>query len=88
MAKHRLVGEGRHYLLGGQSALAPVWLAYGIGTTPIVQGSSQPGGPAQFGRVGHTDATFLIDRDGRKRALLRSEATATEIAAGLRVLLR
>ncbi len=88
MAKHGLTGPGRHYLIGDESVLVSVWLAYGIGTAPLVQGSRQPGDAAQFGRVGHTDATILIDREGRKRSLLRSEATAKEIAAGLRALLR
>lgn len=88
MAAHGLTGPAQHYLLGDAATLAPVWLAYGIGTIPIGASGGQAGGSVQFGRIGHTDALFLIDRDGQKRTLLRSEATAKEIAGGLRTLLR
>ena len=89
MEKHGLAGADRHFLLGDTAALEPVWLAYGVGTAPDVVGSSRPAaGQAALGRIGHTDATFLIDRQGRNRTLLRGEATAEEIAGGLRTLLR
>jgi protein SCO1/2 len=89
MAKHGLAGADRHFLLGEAGALEPVWLAYGVGTAPSTVGSSRPAsGPPALGRIGHTDATFLIDRQGRNRTLLRGEATAEEIAGGLRTLLR
>jgi protein SCO1/2 len=89
MEKHGLAGAGRHYLLGDAETLAPVWLAYGVGTAPLTGGGQAPaGGPAQFGRIGHTDASFLIDREGKKRTLLRGDATADDIARGLRILLR
>ena len=88
MQRHGLSGAGRHYLLGDDATLAPIWLAYGVGTVPISSAERRPGEPAQFGRIGHTDATYLIDRDGRKRTLLRGEATAAEISRGLRILLR
>ncbi len=88
MEKHGLSGPDRHFLLGDAAALAPVWLAYGVGTAPNTVGSSRPPpGPSALGRLGHTDATFLIDRQGRNRTLLRGEATAAEIARGLRTLL-
>jgi protein SCO1/2 len=88
MSRYGLTGPGQHYLLGDESTLVPVWLAYGISAEPAAQGGGGPGEPAQPGRVGHTDGTILIDRDGHKRSLLRSEATADAIAAGLRILLR
>ena len=88
MQRHGLEGAGRHYLLGDQATLAPVWLVYGVGAVPISSAERQAGEPAQFGRIGHTDATYLIDRDGRQRTLLRGEATAAEISRGLRILLR
>jgi protein SCO1/2 len=88
MARHGLTGDGRHYLLGDGQTLPPIWLAYGVGTAPLTTSSRQPAGPAQFGRIGHTDATYLIDRQGQKRTLLRGDATADEIARGLRILLR
>ncbi|MGE0543384.1 MAG: SCO family protein [Dehalococcoidia bacterium] len=88
MEKHHLAGTGRHYLLGDAETLAPIWLAYGVGTAPLNGAQQQTGGAAQFGRIGHTDATFLIDREGKKRTLLRGDATAEDIARGLRILLR
>lgn len=88
MEKRGLAGAGRHYLLGDEQTLPPIWLAYGVGTASLGTASRQPGEPAQFGRIGHTDATFLIDREGQKRTLLRGEATAEEIARGLRILHR
>ncbi len=88
MATHGLSGEGRHFLLGEAATLEPVWLSYGIGQAGLITARRQPGEPAQFGRIGHTDAVFLIDREGRERTLLRGEATADEIARGLRILLR
>jgi protein SCO1/2 len=87
--KHALTGADRHYLLGDATALEPVWLSYAVGTAPNSVGSSRPpSGLPALGRVGHTDATYLIDRQGRNRTLLRGEATADEIARGLRMLLR
>jgi protein SCO1/2 len=88
MEKHRIAGTGRHYLLGDTELLAPIWLAYGVGTAPLTGGQQQTGGAPQFGRIGHTDASFLIDREGKKRTLLRGDATADDIARGLRILLR
>jgi protein SCO1/2 len=88
MEKHRIAGPGRHYLLGDAESLAPIWLAYGVGTAPLSSGQRQAEGAAQFGRIGHTDASFLIDREGKKRTLLRGDATADDIARGLRILLR
>jgi len=79
MQAHGLTGEGRHYLLGDAAALAPVWLAYGVASAPQLEGP---------GPVGHTDAVILVDREGRKRTLLRGEAAADDFSRGLRVLLR
>jgi protein SCO1/2 len=88
LEKHGLAGAGRHYLLGDAETLAPVWLAYGVGTAPNTGGQRPAGEPAQIGRIGHTDASFLIDREGKKRTLLRGDAAADDIARGLRILLR
>ena len=88
LQRHGLAGPGRHYLLGDMATLAPVWLAYGVGAAPISAGQRAPGEPQQFGRVGDTDGLYLVDRQGRIRTLLRGDATADEIARGLRLLLR
>ncbi len=86
--RHGLAGPGRHYLLGDTTALEPVWLAYGVGSAPLGVAQRAPGEPQQFGRIGHTDAVYLVDRQGRNRTILRGDATAEEIAHGLRLLLR
>lgn len=73
---HRL-DEGWHYLIGTRAQLAPVWSAYGIVATP------DPGKPT----VTHTDAVFLIDRQGRERVLLRTDALDAALVKDLRILL-
>ena len=89
MEKHGLAGPNRHYLLGDAATLAPVWLAYGVASAPIQSGGTPgPGASLPIGRIGHTDAIYLIDREGRKRTLLRGDATVEEIRAGLKRLLR
>jgi protein SCO1/2 len=69
--------EGRwHFLTGGRDQLGPVWAAYGIGVMP---------GPG--GMIGHTDALFVIDRQGRQRVLMRSDLEPADLTANLRALL-
>jgi len=70
------LAAGWYYLVGGRAQLAPVWAAYGIG---VQAGSSA---------VTHNDAVYLIDRNGRERALLHSEDLAADLTNDLRVLLR
>jgi protein SCO1/2 len=65
-----------YYLVGARPQLAPVWSAYGIG---VQAGSST---------VTHSDAVYLIDRNGRERVLMHSEDLASSLTANLRALLR
>jgi protein SCO1/2 len=90
MATHGLSGAGRHYLLGDEAMLAPLWLAYGVGVIPVRPGGQSPpaGVLPQTGRLGHSDVIYLIDRDGRQRTLLHADASVDEISRGLRALLR
>lgn len=74
-AAHGL-GEGWHYLVGPRAQLEAVWRAYGIGVIP-----DPPG-------VGHTDAVYLIDAQGRERALVRSPDLGEHLVEDLRILLR
>lgn len=83
-----LTGERQHYLIGSEADLAPVWSAYGVSALPSRPGALDPEGRPVIGRIGHTDAVYLIDRDGQKRTLLRGDATAQQLADGLRRLLR
>jgi protein SCO1/2 len=70
--------EGRwRFLTGPRQALGPVWAAYGIGVLP---------GPG--GTIGHTDALFVLDRQGRQRLLMRPDLTPSDLATNLRTLAR
>lgn len=65
-----------HYLVGSRAQLASVWSAYGIVANP------DPGLPT----VTHTDAVFLIDKQGRERVLLRTGALDESLLKDLRIL--
>jgi protein SCO1/2 len=65
-----------YYLVGARAQLATVWAAYGIG----VQDDSA--------RVTHNDAVYLIDKRGRERVLMHSDALATDLLPNLRTLAR
>jgi protein SCO1/2 len=73
---HRL-DRNWHYLIGSRAQLAKVWTDYGIVANP------DPGLPT----VTHTDAVFLIDKQGRERVLLRTDALAESLLKDLRILL-
>ncbi len=73
---HRL-DRNWHYLIGTRAQLATVWSAYGIVATP------DEGRPT----VTHTDAVYLIDRQGRERVLLRTDALDESLLLDLRILL-
>lgn len=69
--------SGWHYLIGPRAQLERVWSAYGVFVTP------DEGRPT----VTHTDAVFLIDREGRERVLLRTDRLAEDLVADLRQLI-
>lgn len=73
---HRL-SESWHYLIGSRAQLASVWSDYGIVATP------DPAAPT----ITHTDAVYLIDRQGRERVLLRTDALDESLLHDLRILL-
>ncbi len=72
---HRVDGALR-FLVGDRAALARVWSAYAIGQEP-----------AQNPFVAHTDAIFLIDKQGRGRSLLHSDVDVPTLVTSLRTLL-
>jgi protein SCO1/2 len=84
--RHRLTGRNWHYLTGSAEQLAPVWAAYGVARLP--RPGSAAAGASAVDTLGHTDALYLIDRDGRQRSLLRSDFDPDELARALRTLLR
>jgi len=69
--------RGWHYLIGSRAQLAKVWTDYGIVATP------DPGLPT----VTHTDAVFLIDKQGRERVLLRTDGLDKTLLNTLRILI-
>lgn len=80
-ATHGLDDNPNWFALGGDRIrLEPIWASYGVypgpdWTTPGVD------------RMGHTDAIFLIDTNGKLRVLLRSEVTPQVLADNLEALL-
>ena len=86
--QHRLTGRLR-FLVGTQAELQPVWSAYYMYVAP-----SASDDPAQWAATTyaaraatHTDALFVIDRQGRERTLLRSDFEPAALASTLRRLL-
>jgi protein SCO1/2 len=69
--------ENWHYLVGRPEQLAPVWASYGIRAVP------DEGRPT----VTHTDAVYLIDRQGRERVLMRPVPETDDLVANLRILI-
>jgi protein SCO1/2 len=72
------------YLTGSQAAVQSVWKQYGIGVIkqPPVKGA---GG---FYEVAHIDAIYLIDAQGRERALMKRDFAPADLARNLQTLLR
>lgn len=77
LARYQLT-DSMLYLTGPAESLPPVWERYHL----FVNTARSQGLEA------HTDALFVLDRDGRERALLRSDFDPGELADGLRALLR
>lgn len=100
-ATHRLADNPNWYALyGDQATLEQVWRAYGIdpgaaflptdhqhaaGASPV---GRTPGSPAAVPPVqlGHTDAIYLIDREGRERVLMHSDAGSEALTKNLKAL--
>lgn len=74
LEKHRLTGSMR-FLIGDRAQLQAVWARYFVGAEP------------QGDLVGHNDAIFLVDRQGRERALLHSDLDVDVLVRDLRTLL-
>jgi protein SCO1/2 len=69
--------DGRwHFLTGERSVLEHVWSSYGIGVTHS----------AHDHMIGHTDAVYLIDPEGRQRLLMRQDLDPADLARNLRTL--
>lgn len=80
LSRYNLVDRMR-YLTGPAEALPAVWQSYYLFV------NVEAGKPKVQGLEGHTDAVYVLDKQGRQRALLSSDFDPDELAAGLRALL-
>jgi protein SCO1/2 len=76
---HRMLNYW-HYLIGSHAQLSPIWSSYSVyaAPTPTTTG----------GTISHTTAIFIIDKQGRERIYLGSDATTAQLTANLQVLLK
>lgn len=78
--------EGRwQYLVGTHDELADVWKAYYIATFKPGQGPN-PVEETARGALGHTDAVYLIDSQGRRQLVTDLDFTPEQLAADIRTL--
>jgi protein SCO1/2 len=85
--QHGLAGRW-HYLVGSQAELQPVWAAYHMYVaTAQTDSPAEQAMARQAGRAVHTDALFVVDRQGRERSLLRSDFEPDALVATLKRLL-
>lgn len=75
------------FLIGERPALEAVWRAYFIGVRQEAAPTSAAGRPGAYS-VGHNDALYLIDKQGRERVLLHEDFTLDDMQRNLEVLLR
>ncbi len=88
-----------HFLVGPESAVAPVWAGYGIEAVNLDLQAEQARASAAaanaatptplpgIGLVDHASPTFLIDRDGKARAILDVNFAPADLIQNVRALL-
>lgn len=76
------------FLTGERSDLEAVWKAYyvGVNRMPIKAGSPESRRYGAYA-IGHSDAVYIIDKQGRQRAFMRSTFDETELLGNLEILL-
>lgn len=74
---HRML-DYWHFLVGTHDDLAPVWSSYSVDAQAA---TSQ-------GRVTHTSAIYVIDKQGRERVLLDNDFTSAQLATDVKILLK
>lgn len=86
--RHGLADNPNWYALRGDpTTLEQVWQAYGIYPGAMLATPTHGAGtPETGGGQGHTDAIFVIDPDGRQRALLRAYFEPAAVAHNIEVL--
>jgi protein SCO1/2 len=65
-----------HYLIGTHDQLSPVWNAYSV----YAQNATDS-------KITHTDAVYLIDKQGRERVFFADDFTNDQLTGDLKVLL-
>jgi protein SCO1/2 len=89
---HRLDANPHWFALRGERAeLAPVWQSYGVDPGQVVPHRDQSlvdaaGSPDTSDLLAHTDAIFVIDRQGRERVLMRSNLAPADLAKNIEAL--
>ncbi len=83
------LGDRLQFLLGSRGDLEPVWAAYyvAVGPAPDADAAARAAGAYAARTAFHTDALFVVDRQGRERSLLRSDFEPDALAATLKRLL-
>jgi protein SCO1/2 len=71
------MGDYWHFLLGAHDELAPVWASYSVDAQAATSS----------GTVSHSSAIYVIDKQGRERALLDNDFSSNQLAADLKILL-
>lgn len=72
-----------HFLIGPRSSLTPIWSAYGIEALPDTHKTASG---SQV--VDHSAPIYIIDRQGRERALLDTDFSPSDLIQDVRALLR
>jgi protein SCO1/2 len=79
--RHRLGDNPNwHALTGDQAALEAVWSAYGIDPGSML---NREGAGDDHTLLAHSDAVYVIDAEGRRRVLMRSDFDPAAMAANL-----
>jgi protein SCO1/2 len=93
--KHSLANNPNwHAMTGDNTTLATIWKAYFIDVSGMIEedaspvpgaaATTEPGPPTNSSA--HTDAIYIIDKEGNERVLMHSSATPQEIADNLKAL--
>ena len=76
-AKVHKLGNYFYYLIGTHNELAPVWASYSVDAQAATSS----------GIVNHSSAIYVIDKQGRERALLDNGFSSSQLASDLMMLL-
>jgi protein SCO1/2 len=81
---HGLDDNPNWYAVRGERAdLQPVWANYGVDPGRVLEHRDNAVDPAL---LAHTDAVYVIDRDGKERVLMRSNLDPDDLAKNLEAL--